>query len=424
MGNFNNAQFDIVVQRLLVLAVATPVAYFLFYAIYQIYFSPLAKVPGPWYTAVSRFWLASKVMAGKRIFAVHELQEKYGPFVRISPTEIAVADLNSIKAIHTGPDAYPKSDWYKGLTDGIDAVFALIHNDEHRHRRKAYGNAFSNTNIAKLEPVVRKHVNTCVEKIKREVDAGGRPNILQWVQFMSTDVIGDVSYGRDFGMLEKETTNPIIQDLMAIMMIGGVRAEFPFLKTIHTILSYIPHSKVQWFVNSNKRIAEYGDNALSDMRREIENCKDKHGNPRPSLFTKLLDDINDPSVKYKMDMEQLRHEATNNMIAGSDTVTITGTYMIWAIFRHPEIRKKLEEELDSMLGRQEITDEKVQQLPYFKLVVKETLRVYSAAQFGIPRAVPEGGRQLGGYFFPAGTEVTSQAYTMHRNSKVFEDPYV
>ncbi|EPS44433.1 hypothetical protein H072_1573 [Dactylellina haptotyla CBS 200.50] len=391
-------------------------------AIYQLYFSPLSKIPGPWYTHVSGLWLMNKTLAGKRIFAVHELHKKYGPFVRISPTEIAVSDIDAVKQIHSPHDPYRKSDWYGRLTDGINATFAIIPNDAHKARRRAWGNVWSNTNMITMEPVVRNYVNICAEKINREVEAGAKPNLMQWLQFMTTDIIADISYGKGFDMLEKETINPIIQDLLAIMFIGGVRAEFPFLKTVQTIVSYIPHPTIQWFINCNQRVSDYGDQALSALRREVQNSKDKQGNPRPSLMNKLLDDLNNPAVKHKMTMDEIRHEATNNMIAGSDTVTITGTYMMWVIYRHPEVREKLEAELRNGIGMGEITDEKVQELPYMRAVVREVLRLYSAAQMGLPRAVPDGGRLLGGYWIPAGTDVTSQGYTLHRDPSVFEDP--
>jgi len=39
---------------------------------------------------------------------------------------------------------------------------------------------------------------------------------------------------------------------------------------------------------------------------------------------------------------------------------------------------------------------------------------------GLPRVVPAGGRQLGPYFFAGGTEVTTQAFTNHRDQAIFK----
>ncbi|KAK6527789.1 hypothetical protein TWF694_004769 [Orbilia ellipsospora] len=422
--DFDFIPSDLTLDHSFVILLGGYVVYLLVNVLYQLYFSPLSKIPGPWYTAVSRIWLTCHTFAGRRIFAVHNLHQKYGPVVRISPTEIAISDIEAVKQIHSQQDPYRKSDWYSGLTGDLNAVFGLVHNDTHKARRRAWGTAWSHTNMTAMEPVIRKHVYTCVEKIKREIEGGRRVDLLAWMQFMTTDIISEISYGRDMGMLAKEMVNPLVQDLLAITVVGGIRAEFPSLQTVQKILSYIPHPTIQWFVNCDHRLESHGDKALSDLRREVQDCKDKSGNPRASLFTKLLDDVDNPSAKHKMTMEEIRHEAINNMIVGSDTVTVTGTYMLWAIYRHNEVREKLERELkDAGVAGGEITDEKCQNLVYLTAVIKEALRLYSAAPMGLPRVVPDGGRLLAGYFFPQGVNVTSQAYTLHRNPKIFEDPY-
>ncbi|EPS35541.1 hypothetical protein H072_11038 [Dactylellina haptotyla CBS 200.50] len=358
------------------------------------------------------------------------LQSAYGhaygqcPYVRISPTETDISDIDSVKQIHSPQDPYRKSDWYGPLTDGINGVYALLPNDAHRARRRAWGNLWSNTNISMMEPAVRKYVYICAEKINRELEAGRKPDLMHWFQFLTTDVIAEISYGKDMGMLENETVSSFVQDLLAILVIGAIRAQFPFLGMVQKIMSYIPHPSVQWFINANKRISDYSDQAILDYRREVQSARDKKGNLRPSLLATLLDDLDNPNVKHKMTMEEIRWEATDNLIGGSDTVTITATYLIWAIYRHPNVRAKLETELRNAIDDgQEITDEKIQHLPYLKIVIKEVLRLYSAGQFGLPRVVPDGGRLIGGYYFPAGTNVTSQGYTVHRDPEVFDEPY-
>ncbi|KAF3200024.1 hypothetical protein TWF106_003514 [Orbilia oligospora] len=121
-----------------------------------------------------------------------------------------------------------------------------------------------------------------------------------------------------------------------------------------------------------------------------------------------------------MSIEEVRDEALGFILAGTDTLTVTSTYLIWAVFRHKEVRKKLEAEL-STLG-DNITDEGLQQLPYLRSVIKETLRLYAGAQIGLPRTVPQGGAQLGPYFLPEGTGVMTPIYSIHRDEKVFEEP--
>lgn len=69
--------------------------------IYRLMFSPLAAVPGPWYAAVSDFWLTTHVMRLRQCFAVHDLFERYGPIVRIGPNKIAFRDQQAMRSVYS-----------------------------------------------------------------------------------------------------------------------------------------------------------------------------------------------------------------------------------------------------------------------------------------------------------------------------------
>ncbi|KAF3911128.1 hypothetical protein AA313_de0207367 [Arthrobotrys entomopaga] len=296
-----------------------------------------------------------------------------------------------------------------------------------------------------LEPVIRRHTVVCIGKIKRDLK-DGTVDILRWFRFLAADVIAELCYGKDMGMLSKEAVwllspgcilstnlpigqanqilqiyqvNPIVEDLTTLLTIGGVRAEIPGLSVLEYLIGLIPHPTIKSITGCSKRIFDYSDEVLSEFQKKIRN--DRDNTYAPYLFTRLINNMDNPSEKNRLNFEEIRHESTANLIAGSDTISTTSTYAVWAVLKHPEIRKKLERELEP-LG-DDITDTKLQELPYLKLVIKETLRLYGAGPGGMPRVVPPGGWRLGPYYFPGGTGVSSQGYTQHREAGVFEDPY-
>ena len=67
-------------------------------------------------------------------------------------------------------------------------------------------------------------------------------------------------------------------------------------------------------------------------------------------------------------------------------------------------------------------DTDLEKLPLLNAVIEETLRLYGAAPAGLPRAVPPGGVTIDEQFIPAGTTVTTQAYTFHRDPALFPRP--
>jgi len=61
-------------------------------------------------------------------------------------------------------------------------------------------------------------------------------------------------------------------------------------------------------------------------------------------------------------------------------------------------------------------------LPYLDAVVKEALRCFPPIPMSQPRYVPAGGRSIDGYFVPAGTIVSCQAWSVHQlNEDVFPE---
>lgn len=55
-------------------------------------------------------------------------------------------------------------------------------------------------------------------------------------------------------------------------------------------------------------------------------------------------------------------------------------------------------------------------------MIEESLRLYQPVGGTLPRTVPKGGAELGGYFVPAGTVVGTQNYTLHRSPALFSNP--
>lgn len=98
----------------LFLALSSSVLYLVAHAIYLSFFSPLAALPGPWYAAVSDFWLITHVVRFRQCRAVQDLFETYGPVVRVGPNKVIFCDaaaMRSVYCIHK----FDKSVYYKSL---------------------------------------------------------------------------------------------------------------------------------------------------------------------------------------------------------------------------------------------------------------------------------------------------------------------
>ena len=84
----------------------------------------------------------------------------------------------------------------------------MIDAKQHAMRRRLFAQSFSKSSLARFEAQIKGKVETAVLKINRDIKLG-RADILKWFTFMATDVIGELSFGESFNMLEQETVRKI-----------------------------------------------------------------------------------------------------------------------------------------------------------------------------------------------------------------------
>lgn len=156
---------------------------------------------------------------------------------------------------------------------------------------------------------------------------------------------------------------------------------------------------------------KYGQKAVENLRRNKDN--------KANLFATILAE-SETDEKSKLTDDVIRVEASNMLIAGSDTLSNSLTYVVWAILKRPELQRRLEDEVAALDDH--FDDVVLEKLPLLNAVIYESMRLYGAASGSFPRETPPSGATIGGYFIPGGTEVALQAYTIHRLPEVFSDP--
>jgi cytochrome P450 len=94
---------------------------------------------------------------------------------------------------------------------------------------------------------------------------------------------------------------------------------------------------------------------------------------------------------------------------------------VWYLLeKHPEVERKLHEELDRVLGGRLPSIVTLPRLTYTKMVIEETMRYYPASWM-IPRSV-EVDDVIGGLPVKKGTTVLISPYVVHRHPDFWEDP--
>ena len=150
--------------------------------------------------------------------------------------------------------------------------------------------------------------------------------------------------------------------------------------------------------------------------------EERRRNPRrqDDLLARLLQAQDTEGDQSRMTDRQVRDEALTLFLTAFDTVSLSLTWVWYALARHPEAASALREELDRVLGGRPPVVEDLDNLPYTRMVLSETLRLYPPIYAIAREAV--GPFEVGGYAVPGGTLVLMSPYVMQRDPRYFADP--
>ncbi|TKA76250.1 hypothetical protein B0A49_03101 [Cryomyces minteri] len=385
--------------------------------VYNVFLSPLSAIPGPFFAKITAKWLILVDLAGNRTSTIHRLHQTYGNVVRVGPTEVSFSDAEVIKELYSQTSAYMKAPVYDGFSLPPVGIFSMRKKEDHKQRRRLLSHVFAQSTLLEAEPLIAGVVKLLLGHVESNV--GQSLDVLALFRMLALDVVGELLLGKSFGALASDEPPAYIEDLDRHFMVLGLNSSFPW---VFKLTSYFPSKRWQTFLRAPYRlkdsIARYGRDPSRSKRKDLLT---KMIVPPSALSDAAL--AKTPTDIVPLTDNEIGMETGNFVFAGTDTTSTTLTYLFWQLAQRSEWQDRLRVELASTQlvdGVAAFSD--LAECRILDAVVSETLRLHPAAPASLQRETPAGGRELGGYFIPAGTVVSMQCYTTQRNPSVFPDP--
>ncbi|XP_022725825.1 cytochrome P450 81D11-like [Durio zibethinus] len=177
---------------------------------------------------------------------------------------------------------------------------------------------------------------------------------------------------------------------------------------------------LNWFGEGfEKKVKKVGKTIDRFLQTLIENHRSKRQDNN-SMIDHLLS-LQESEPHYYTD-EIIKGFILVIILAGTDTSAVTIEWAMSNLLNHPELLKKARAELDNQIGQENLIDEQdVSKLHYLQSIILETLRLYPAAPLLLPH-MPSSDCTLGGYNVPRGAIVLVNAWAIHRDPKLWDDP--
>merc|ERR1712070_1084856 len=94
------------------------------------------------------------------------------------------------------------------------------------------------------------------------------------------------------------------------------------------------------------------------------------------------DDMLAAMIGDQLPRSKMHAQLRTLLSAGHDTTAFFGCYMVYLLAQHPEVQDKVKEEVQRVLqGRTELTADDIANLKYCRMVLQETLRLYTVIPF-------------------------------------------
>jgi cytochrome P450 len=148
-------------------------------------------------------------------------------------------------------------------------------------------------------------------------------------------------------------------------------------------------------------------------RRRAEGCE-----RRRDILSMLIEARYEDGTS--MTDDEIRDEMLTLLVAGHETTASGLAWTIFHVLRHPDVLKKIRQELREVVGDGRVTIDHLANLVYLDATIKESLRITPVVPaIGRHLAVP---MSIGGHELPAGCQVAIPIYLVHRRPGSWSDP--
>ncbi|OJJ68595.1 hypothetical protein ASPBRDRAFT_199027 [Aspergillus brasiliensis CBS 101740] len=381
----------------------------------------LRHIPGPFFAAFTDFTRRGWVLAGDLHQKHTDLHRQYGTVVRVGPQAVLVSQPAAIDRIYGFKAKFLKSEFYDSIIPRIKGgkipdVFATRDEDLHRRMRRPIANLYSISNLTNFEPLVLSTMQYFFARLDELfTDRDQVVDFGQWLQFFTFDVMGEVTFSRRLGFLEKGgDIEGVMENNWKYFRVAAPNTQMPILDYLWKDNPLLPT------VSKRNPLADFGAARIQERLDMTDEQRDRI-NQRDFLSSFIQERQRNPDLPELT----LPTWTNSNIQAGGDTTAIMASVVFYYLLKNPITLSTLQTEIDTAAHEGRIsplvTWKEAQTLPYLDACVKEASRLHPPIGFPLERIVPESGLTVDGHFIPPGTRVSMNPWAVHREVGLYGD---
>ncbi|KDP36955.1 hypothetical protein JCGZ_08246 [Jatropha curcas] len=299
--------------------------------------------------------------------------------------------------------------------NGLDLAFAP-YDDYWREMKKICVIYLLNSNrVQSFRPIREDEVSRMLRNISSLANDSKPVNLTEQMMALTSAAICRVAFGKRYeeGGSQANRFHQLLNETQALFVGFFFSDYFPYFG---------------WVVDKLSGMVSRLEKNFSEFDIFYQQLIDEHLDPNrekpeyENILDVLLQIWNDRSFKVQLSFDHIKAILMNVFVAGTDTSAATVIWAMGFLMRNPEAMRKAQKEIRNTIGEKGfVNEDDVQQMPYLKAVVKETMRLQPTVPLLVPRETVQD-CTLGGFHIPAKSLVHVNAWAIGRDPEVWEKP--
>lgn len=390
-----------------------------------------SEIPGPRQYPVLKS-LPSLMLGGFEPAKVHLFYKKmfaeYGPIIKLAlpqmpnfvitmnPDDIAhIYRITMKNPLREGFDSFKKirmegSDYFGGK-GGI-----LTENGEEwwRVRSRVQAPLMKPKNVAMYLPKVDEATLKLMDRIDELQTETGQTDdqFLQELYKWALECVGFVAFNKELGCLEPNLSS----DSVPMQLIDNVNKLFSALNETEMNFPWWKYFKTKAYTDLEVSHDAFLKVADQSIQEALESFKEAQKSGDASRRLSVMETFLQTEGLSKTDVTTI---VLDMLFAGVDTTSHTLVFALYALAMNPKSQKKLQEEIDKVMGDSaKVEPYHIAEMVYLNRVLKESLRLYPIVT-GFLRTIPNE-TSLSGYRVPEGTWAIGFNMLIGQSEKYFQ----
>ncbi|KAK6150487.1 hypothetical protein DH2020_015419 [Rehmannia glutinosa] len=223
----------------------------------------------------------------------------------------------------------------------------------------------SNLKINQFQPMRRAEMEIFVDSLRRAAEKREIVDLSARVSGLSGDMTCLMVFGRKYADrdLDEKGFKAVIQETMQVAAVPNLGDFFPFMGVLD----------LQGLTRRMKKLSKTFDGFLERIIDDhVQNKQEKK--QTQDFVDTMMSIMESGEAGFEFDRRHVKAVLLDMLIGGTDTSAASVEWALTELIRHPRCLKKLQKELEQVVGLdQNVKESHLDKLEYLDLVLKETL---------------------------------------------------